>query len=337
MIRLSDRTSDGSRGSVMPDGGAHQTPPVQPRPPQQSVSGRPPFDLEALYAKLTAIVRSLFDQARARQPLALPEAVRALDDLPQMKTERCEAILSLVERHTEENYLYSHSVNVALLAYHLSLCLGYAFASARQLALAGLLHDIGMAGEAEAIIAAPRKLTTEEWKVISRHPAEAVERLKEAHGLSRKALEAIGQHHPHLAGQGAGPPPRRLPGTLSEYAKILSVCDVYDALTHPRTYRKRFSPAQAIKTLIDGIDDQFDRRVVNALVDELSLYPKGSVVKLNTNEIGTVEHVHTEAPLRPVVLVSRDVNRQPLATPRVVNLLERPFLYIKEIVSEEQA
>ena len=340
MFRLSDVL--GGKGTPEEPEQPAGTKPAAPEPSAESAPPPPKLrpetaraltNLEALYDKLLACVKKLFAQARTDQPLTLSEARTLVAQLPQVKEERCEVILMLVGRHSDENYLYSHSVNVALLANHLGHCLGHAGEPLTQLALAALAHDIGMAGEAEQVAEAPRKLTQEEWKTITQHPQESVKRLKDAQQLSQEALQAVASHHEREGGQGY--PAGAQTSALNEFAKILAVCDVYDAMTHPRSHRKRYSPAQAIKVLIDGVGDVFDRRVVKALVDDLSLYPRGSRVRLNTNEIGVVETVHPGAPLRPVILVSHDATNTPLVEPRRVNLLDQPFIYVKEIVTDE--
>lgn len=344
MFRLSDLHKDKGKSdqpqppppaTLSPVRPAASSPSSLPPPPLGPEAAKAMGGLEALYVQLLRFMKTLFDQARANQPLQLAQAVTLLRQLPQVKDERCEAVMALVERHTDENYLYSHSVNVALLVNHLGHCLGYSGEALGQLALAGLLLDIGMAGESEQLAEMPRKLTKQEWQTITQHPHESVKYLKDAQHVSQEALQAIVAHHEREKGQGypgglAGP-------TMNEFAKILAVCDVYDAFTHPRSYRPRHSPAQAVKILIDGVGDTFDRRVVKALVDDVSLYPRGSRVKLNTEEIGLVELVHPGAPLRPIVRITHDANQTQLIEPRRVNLLEQPFLYVKEILAEEDA
>lgn len=256
--------------------------------------------------------------------------------IPPIETEQCQELLTLLEGHSQDNYLYSHCVNVTFLVSHLGRRLGYPEESIHELALAGLLHDIGMAGEAEQLSSLPRTLTAEEWKVIAAHPTTAFEQLKTIAGLPQEVLAAISAHHERPDGRGY--PGGLRDSAVADYGRVLAVCDVYDALTHPRGYRqRRLSPAHAVKVLIDGANDRFDRRVVKALVDELSLYPRGSAVRLSTNEVGVVEQVHPGAPLRPVVLIRRDANRTPLHRPRRVDLLDQPFVYVKEVVTDEEA
>lgn len=291
-----------------------------------------PPAVEALYVQLILCLRDLFDQARAGEPLQLTEADLLTQQLPKLASGQYDDILMLDERRPNEHYLISHCVHVAFLAHHLGLCLGYTEATAHQLALAGLLIDIGMAGQMEALVQAPRPLTREERRVIEQHPTNALALLRKSQELSQEALGAITSHH--LRPDGSGYPKNGQSQTSAEYAKILAVADVYDALTHARSHRKPMNPAQAMKILISGVGDQFDRRVVKALVDELSLYPRGSQVRLNTNELGFVERINPGVALRPVVLIHRDADRNPVSPPRKVNLAEHPLVAIKEVVVE---
>ena len=308
-------------------------------PPTSQVSPPSTSELERVYGRLheelVSYVKVLFEQVRESKPLDLTEARRLVAQFPTVNTQECQALLGLLERHSRDNYLYTHAVNVAILAAHLAHCMGHPEESVYDVALGGLLLDIGMAGEAEQLASLPRKLTAEEWSVIAKHPAKALEHLKTARDLPQNVLDAISTHHKRPDGSGYSGGGGES-GDMADFGKILIVCDVYDALTHPRSYRNRFSPAQAVKVMVDGANTQFDRRVIKALVDALSLYPRGSVVRLSTNEIAKVELVHPEAPLRPVVLISRDANQVPLPTPRRVNLVEQPFVYIKEVVTDEE-
>ena len=344
MFRLSDLTNK-DKPSPPPAPLAPSVPPAPsdvpktPPPPIQPQGPLSTGELERVYDRLyearVSCVKVLFEQARANKPLDLTGASRLVTELPMVNADQCQVLLGLLERHSRDNYLYTHAVNVAVLGALLGRALGNPEETVNDLALAGLLLDIGMAGEGEQLASLPRKLTAEEWKVVAKHPAKTLEHLKTAQGVPQSVLDAIGDHHKRPDGS-------RYPGgggedeDKTDFGKILSVCDVYDALTHPRSYRNRFNPAQAIKVLVDDANTQFDRRVIKALVETLSLYPRGSVVKLSTHEIAKVELVHPEAPLRPVVLISRDANQVRLPTPRRVDLIEKPFVYVKEILTDEE-
>lgn len=349
MFRISDLNKKDQPGPPAPGSPSSSPPPAPQMPPSIIPADAPavpppiaaPASMELeqacgrLYEGLVECVKGLFAQARSGQTLHVADARQLIEQLPAMKSDQSQVLLALLERHSQDNYLYTHAVNVAILAHHLSRRLSHDPEMVHSVALAGLLMDIGMAGQAEELAALPRKLTAEEWNVIAKHPAQALEHLNTTRDVPPEVLAAISSHHRRP--DGGGYPDEQGPGSLGEMTKVLIVCDVYDALTHPRAHRKRLSPAQAIKVLVDGAGGEFERRVVKVLVDELSLYPRGSLVRLSTHEVARVDRVRLEAPLRPIVLILRDANHALLPTPRRVDLVEQPFVYIKDIVTDDEA
>jgi HD-GYP domain-containing protein (c-di-GMP phosphodiesterase class II) len=289
--------------------------------------------IDAIYDDLLPYVKILFDQARTGSSIYLNEAMQFLEQLPRTNPGQSDMMMPIIERHSHENYLYSHSIGVSVFSAHMGRCLGLSDDAVRDLMLAGLLHDLGMTGEAENLSVLPRPLTFDEKKIISKHPMQALEQLKGVSGISRDALDAIVAHHEREDGSGY---PRALKGHyIPISAKILGICDSYIALTHPRSYRRALGPAHAIKILVEGTDKLFDRRLIKALVNELSLYPRGSFVRLNTNESGIVEHTNPQAPLRPIILITHDASFQKLPEPRRVDLLTQPLISIKELAAQE--
>ena len=123
---------------------------------------------------------------------------------------------------------------------------------------------------------------------------------------------------------------------VHEYARIISLVDVYEALTHPRAYRKEFMPYSAMKMVIDSSGTLFESSLAKALVEELSIYPVGSLVRLNTNEAGRVVATNKGFPIRPKVEVLFDVDGEKLKEPKTINLVSQPSLYIKEPLSEAE-
>lgn len=320
---------------------AATAPPAPPiRPPSSAASAaRPavsdPNRLEAYYAKLIICVKELFVQARDKQPLQLAEASILTQQLPKLTQGQYDEVLMLDDHWPHEHYLISHSVHVSFLTYRLAQALGYTAATSHQLVLAGLLIDIGMAGEIEKMVEEPKKLSKEEQRLMSQHPINAIGLLQKSEELSKEAIGAIAAHHQRPDGSGY---PKEAPSTTAgEYAKILAVADVYDALTHARSWRRALNPAQAIKMLIEGVGDQFDRKIIKVLVDELSLYPRGSMVKLNTNEVGVVHKVNPTSSLRPIIMIHRDSDHNPVVPPRMLNLLDHPLVYIKDIVVVDES
>jgi HD-GYP domain-containing protein (c-di-GMP phosphodiesterase class II) len=133
----------------------------------------------------------------------------------------------------------------------------------RDLAVGGLLHDIGKLSLPRAILQKPGKLTDAEYLQIQRHPELGAQILTQLGGFSVGVATLVTDHHERLDGSGY---PHRLAGDeRSDAARILGVCDVYDALISTRVYRAAWSDSDAIRYLREDAAVQFDQRVVDAL------------------------------------------------------------------------
>jgi putative nucleotidyltransferase with HDIG domain len=196
--------------------------------------------------------RSLVGDLRAGDLVAQEEAflggrVRALTQLLGEKDES-----------TEE-----HTRRVALRAVQVGEELGLAPGRLRALAIGGLLHDIGKLSVPERILKKPAALDDEEFAAIKLHPGRGVKLLRELGGFAPVIHELVHSHHERLDGKGY---PRGLGETaLSLDTRILTVCDVYDALVSPRVYRDAWTHEDALALLHKDTGTAFDRRCVAAL------------------------------------------------------------------------
>jgi putative nucleotidyltransferase with HDIG domain len=200
----------------------------------------------------TSSSRSLVGDLRAAELVAQEEAflgsqVRALTQLLADKDES-----------TEE-----HTRRVALLAVQLGEELGLPPGRLRALAIGGLLHDIGKLSVPARILKKPAALDDDEYAAIKRHPERGVKLLHELGGFALSVHELVHSHHERLDGKGY---PRGLrESELSLDTRILTVCDVYDALVSARVYRDAWSHEAALQLLRDETGTAFDARCVAAL------------------------------------------------------------------------
>jgi putative nucleotidyltransferase with HDIG domain len=156
-----------------------------------------------------------------------------------------------------------HTRRVARLATELGDELGLQPGRLRALATGGLLHDIGKLVVPDAILRKPAALTDDEFDEIRRHPGAGVDLLRELGGFDPLVHALVLDHHERL--DGSGYPRARVAAEISLEARILAVCDVYDALVSPRVYRAAWTHDRAIALLHDGAGTQFDARCVDAL------------------------------------------------------------------------
>jgi hypothetical protein len=227
--------------------------------------------------------------------------------------------------------LITNLVNVAILATKVGARLGYHGKELERLTFAGLLHDIGLFAMPQSLITKSGRLTHDERTLIEQHPELGYKTIRKAGQKYDWLAQAVSQAHERWNGQGY---PNKLKGRqICEFAQIIGVVDIFDALVSPRGYRRRFFPHEAVRELIVAERTAFPREVVKALVEQLSAYPLGTSVRLTTGEVGSVMRVNTRYPLRPVVWIEGDaaygqegrqldLSRTPLVS--VIETLEPP-------------
>lgn len=197
--------------------------------------------------------------------------------------------------------LLTNLVNVAVVATKVGMGLGYYGRELERLALAGLVHDIGLFAVPQSLLTKAGRLTADERTLIEQHPELGYEAIKRSGSDYTWLAELIRQAHERTNGLGY---PNRLKGRqISEMALIIGVSDVFDALISERPYRPRLFPHEAIKELLVAERATFPREMTKALVEQLSVYPLGTTVRLTTGETGTVVGVNVQYPLRPIVEV----------------------------------
>jgi len=203
--------------------------------------------------------------------------------------------------------LITNLVNVAILATKVGAGLGYHGKELERLTFAGLLHDIGLFAVPQSLITKSGRLTRDERTLIEQHPELGYQAIRKAGPKYDWLAQVVRQAHERWNGQGY--PNKLKERQISEFAQIIGVVDVFDALVSPRGYRRRFFPHEAVRELIVAERAAFPREVVKALVEQLSAYPLGTSVRLTTGEVGSVMRVNTRYPLRPIVWIEGDAAR----------------------------
>ncbi len=220
-------------------------------------------------------------------------------------------------------------INVSILATKVGAGLGYYGNELQRLTLAGLVHDIGLFAVPQSIVAKSGKLSKDERTLIEQHPELAYQLVKKAGAKWEWLADIVRQAHERWNGAGY---PNRLKGRqISEFAQIIGVVDVFDALVTPRSYRRRFFPHEAVRELMVAERAAFPREVIKALLETLSAYPLGTLVRLSTGEKGSVVGINPRYPLRPNVEIhgmqgqeARFLNLSKLPLVSIIETLESP-------------
>ncbi|NLO89455.1 MAG: HD-GYP domain-containing protein [Clostridia bacterium] len=241
-------------------------------------------------------------------------------------------LVNLLDIRAYDDYTYAHSVNVCILSLLTGVSLGYPRSSLFSLGVGALLHDLGKIKVPEKILKKPGKLTNEEYEEVKKHCIYGYEILKKQDIPAPSALVAY-EHHERYNGEGY---PRGLKGKeIHEYAQIAGIVDVYDALTSDRVYRKSYLPHEAFEMINGSGNFHYDIKFVKAFQENIAAYPIGTIVELNTGEIGVVIGTPKGFPYRPDVRVFEAENGK-VKIIREVKLSEKTGLFIKRVLSEEE-
>jgi len=228
----------------------------------------------------------------------------------------------------EEDFTISHSINTMILSLKVGQGMGYSREKLFELGLAALFHDLGMFLVPDEILRKPDTLTTEESEAVRKHPEMSRDILSTRGGTYPWLSEVVYQHHEREEGQGY---PRGLRGDrIHDYAKIIGIVDTYEAMTHNRPHRRAIS----VRELIESKNQQFAPRIIKVFLEQISLYPMGSYVKLNNKSIAIVIDTNDQQPLRPVVNVLYDGQGNKMKVDQLVNLKENSLLWVVGNVSE---
>lgn len=211
-----------------------------------------------------------------------------------------DALMCAINIRKKDEYLLEHSFAVSMLMALFSRYLGIEKTIIRELAIGAFLHDIGKIRTPDHILNKPGKLTADEFGIMKLHVNHSIDIIKSISGISKISLDVAGLHHEKLNGEGY---PYGLAGQqISRYGRMLSICDIYDALTANRCYKEGSTQLKSFGILRSiAQDGQLDLSLVNAFIKCMGVYPVGSLVKLNSNRLAIVEGYNQADPIRPKV------------------------------------
>lgn len=219
------------------------------------------------------------------------------------------ALVHLTEIRSHDDYTFAHSVDVCVLSVLVAVHLGYTEVKLQELAVGALLHDVGKTKVEPALINKQTALDEDEMVIMRGHTMFGFDILRSYQGkMTLPSIHIALQHHEKYDGTGY---PRGLSkDDIHEYSRIVSIADVYDAVTSDRPYRKALLPHEAYELMLFNGSQHFDPVILPLFLQRIAIYPVGTVVRLNTGDIGVVTSVPPEMPLRPTLRLILDKNRR---------------------------
>lgn len=216
--------------------------------------------------------------------------------------------INLYTIKTFSDYLFNHSVNVCLYSIIIGIARGYGEKKLMQLGVGAFLHDLGKLQIPTEILDKPSKLTAEEFKEIQLHPKLGYDILKKSGEIDYTSASVIYQHHEKLNGSGY---PKQLDrDRIHEFSRIVAIADIYDAITSNRVYNKAMPNHEAIQLILSYASQELDEELVSLFLTYVPAFPLGTYAHLNNQLKGVVIGQNKEAPLRPLLLIDKEGERE---------------------------
>ncbi|MBS61902.1 Metal-dependent phosphohydrolase, HD subdomain [Salinisphaera sp. T5B8] len=265
-------------------------------------------------------VRSIQADARAGHAVDEGDARELVVQMMASVSRNPDALVWFTNLKNRDEYTALHSMNVCMLSVALATTMGEPETEVEEMGVGALLHDIGKMKVPMDILHKPARLSTAEFEVIKQHPQYGVQLLEQGSQLSRDSLRIVLEHHERMNGRGY---PGGLKGDeISYYAQIVAIADVYDAMTSDRVYQQSRSPGEVMK-LMSRSQGDFNPALLDRFVHTLGAYPVGSLIELNTGEVGFVVP-GDPGQKRPLMLVVLDHRKRRYFPQRVRDLNRFP-------------
>ena len=251
---------------------------------------------------------------------------RITQNMIDLLTEDESVLLGMSTIRDYDDYTYTHSVNVAILSLCLGKRIGVSRVSLTRLGVCGLVHDLGKVEIPREILNKPGKLSHQEFEEMKSHPIKSVRqiiKLRASRDLKAKIVLPPFEHH--LKYDLSGYPKLKSKKSVSLFGRILTIADVFDALTSPRIYRPRaFSPDHALSMMLEGSGKDFDPILLKVFINILGVYPIGTFLYLDTGEMGLVmDSPENGDKARPKVVLLKDDGQGGFKKDKIVNLAEK--------------
>ncbi|MDP8299332.1 MAG: HD domain-containing phosphohydrolase [Candidatus Tantalella remota] len=298
-------------------------------------------EISAVYDETLAFVKQIFNMVSHGQ-----ESQIKAEDILSQADKICNSFLKPIDpgdlvrlafAHDDyrTSYIYEHSVNVCFLCFRVAMGLNFPKKRMRDIVIAALFHDVGMVKFGlESVWNRSARLTEEEYGLIRKHPTYGEDVFKGMEGISDAVASIIGQHQERS--DGTGYPNQLMKEDINYLARLVSLVNRYEAQTHLRLWRTSFLPDKTIQQILDLESTSYDPHFMKAMLRTISVFPVGSWVKLSSGEIGTVLRTNEATPMRPVIKVVFERNKNPLPVERIMDLSKQLLIHLVECVNPEE-
>lgn len=274
------------------------------------------------YTSGRELLQEVLGLARIGRTLDAKRVRGAIRSMTESVLRNPDAMLLFSQLREKGEYIASHSMDVSIYMTAFGRFLQLDEQQIEFLAYLGLLQDIGKMRLPKALLEQRSRLTPQEVDQVRLHVSYSAEILHATPGLPPGLAQAVVLHHERQ--DGSGYPNRLAGGAIGMIGSIAAIVDAFDAMTVRRPYADPVPPSMAISTLYRARSTLFDAGLVEQFIRFIGIFPVGSLVELNSGEIGIVISQHPEQRLKPHVMVFRDIKGNELRPQKLLDLSRSP-------------
>lgn len=260
------------------------------------------------YFKAVSLTKGIMGAIRSGEKVNLRKAKRVVESIVDTILNEEISLIGMTTIKDYDEYTYNHSVNVSILSIALGQRIGFSKKELTELGLVALFHDIGKVNVPAEILNKPTNFSDSEWEVIKRHPIWGAKVILNLRGLDEVAIRAIiVSYEHHLNYDFSGYPALSRRFDLDLFGRIVTIADQYDAMTSSRVYsRIPMSPDKALSLMLERSGSYMDPLLLKIFVNMIGVYPSGTLVMLDTKELGLVFESNPLYVDRPRVILVTD-------------------------------
>ncbi len=278
-----------------------------------------------VHDKARALIETMMEELQKNRMPDVEKVKETVDGMVDSIVRNPDALLWLTKLKTKDNYTYGHSIDVSIYLASFGRHLGLPKDDLNILGMAGMMQDIGKIRLPKEILEKNQRLTPEELIIVKSHVGHSMKILSETPGVPRQVLDIVAKHHERYDGTGY---PRGLQGeAIGMYASMAAIVDTFEAMTSERPYSKAMTAQEALRTMHGWKDKTFEKTLVEQFIQCVGIYPVGSLVELNTGDIGIVISQNRVRRLQPRIMLLMDGLREKYKTPISLDLLTEPVAY----------
>ncbi|MFK5894893.1 MAG: DUF3391 domain-containing protein [Pseudomonadota bacterium] len=262
-----------------------------------------------IFNEVSLQINQTFEDLKSNSDLNITGLKDAVSQTVNSVVRNPTALKLVVTLQKSDHYSYSHALATSVWCAQFGRQLGLEKQSIEDLSLGGLLLDIGKTKIPDELLNKTGDLTADEVVMLRSHVDFAIQILVNYDDISHNVMRMVATHHERA--DGSGYPQGELNKDIPIYGRIAGIVDSFDAMTSKRPFIDSFlSPHEAISHLYESRGSLFQADLVEQFIQVVGMYPTGTLVELNTGEIGVVTAINGLKRLKPTVMLILDENKQ---------------------------